>query len=299
MDSLKSLIDSRNYDLVIKLTDKSKDVNDLFYRIAAFTCLGKYDEALYVIQDNQKILEGNMTALIPIHIQLLCTLQRYDQAQSILEYYQNLPYVSQVVEEILRKMPDYILSEEKKSNSIYYNDDEVIDKLNSKDKEEVLFGLDLVKKRDVFTFLPYINKILTSYPNQTIRSLALMLLVEKEVDRNLKYLSKGELIDVNPKHIEPPFRGDVFDKIVKKMDMSYKDATLSTNGAQILSSYVIYIFPHQLDNNVEEIALAVYIIAKRLMSFEIDIKKECESRALDEKRVKKYVNEIEEALNDF
>ena len=52
MDSLKGLIDSRDYELVIKLTENSKNGSDLFYRIAAFTCLGKYEEALKVIKQD-------------------------------------------------------------------------------------------------------------------------------------------------------------------------------------------------------------------------------------------------------
>ena len=52
MDSLKSLIDQKNYDLVIKLTETSTSSTDLFYRISAFICLGKYEEALFVIQEH-------------------------------------------------------------------------------------------------------------------------------------------------------------------------------------------------------------------------------------------------------
>ena len=200
MDSLKGLIDSRQYDLVIKLTEKSANVSDLFYRIVAFTCLGKYEEALFVIQDHQKELETfNLVSLITIHIELLCALERYDQARAVLSYYEDLPYQSQIVEETLRKAPELIEQEEKKTQAIFYSEDEIIDKLTSKDNNDVIFGLDLVKKRDVLSFLPYIKMILSSFPNQTVRSLALMLLVEKEVDRDLKYLSYNGEIMVNPK----------------------------------------------------------------------------------------------------
>ena len=109
MDSLKSLIDQKNYDLVIKLTETSTSSNDLFYRISAFICLGKYEEALYVIQDNQKTLEINLASLINAHINLLCALNRFDQAYTTLDYYANLPYQSQVVEELLQKISPYVI----------------------------------------------------------------------------------------------------------------------------------------------------------------------------------------------
>ena len=299
MDSLKKLLDSRQYELVIKLTNNATEANDLFYRIAALTCLGQYEDALYVIQDHQQVLESNMNALITIHIQILCVLERYDQAYSVLDYYSNLPYQSQVVEETLRKMPEVIAQEEKKSQSKFFSEDEVIDKLSSKEKEEVLFGLDLVKKRDVLSFLPYLKNILISHPNQTIRSLTLMLLVEKEVDRDLKFLSRHGLIDVNPKKTKPPFTGEVFNRIVKEMDTNYKDTTISQNGGQILSTLAIYIYPDPIDKDDKEIALAIYVIARRMLSYEDDVEKLAEEKGLSKDKIESYIILIEEALNDF
>ena len=97
MDSLKTLIDKKEYELVIKLTEGSKVPNDLFYRISAYIYLGKYEEALFVIQDHQQILESNLVSLSKAHINLLCALGRFDQAHATLDYYSNLPYQSQEV----------------------------------------------------------------------------------------------------------------------------------------------------------------------------------------------------------
>lgn len=296
MDSLKSLFDARKYELLLKLTERSTEPNDLFYRIASFTCLGKYEDALFVIQDHQQVLESKLEALIPVHIQLLCTLKRYEQAETTLDYYSNLPYQSQVVEEILRKMPEVIAQEEKKSQGVYYDNDFIMDKLESKNTEDVLFGLDLVKTRDVFTFLPQISKIMTSHPNQNVRSFALMLLVQKEVDRDLKYLARSELITVNPKKTPLPFTGNAFNAIVKKMDNEFKDPTLSQNGIQILSSLAIYIYPDMIPDDVEEIALAIYCIAKSYLGEEVDIKGLTIEKGLSELKVNSYHTYITELL---
>ena len=126
MDNLKSLLDNKQYELVIRLTEGSESSNDLFYRISAYMFLGKYEDALYVIQDHQEILQANLPALINAHINLLCVLGRFDQAYSVLDYYNNLPYQSQVVEENLRKMPSVIESEEKKQITFkFYSDEEL------------------------------------------------------------------------------------------------------------------------------------------------------------------------------
>ena len=135
MDSLKSLYDSKQYELILKLTATSLIESDLFYRIAAFTALGQYDDALFVIQDHQRILEHDLATLVPIHIDLLCTLERFDQAYSILDYYSNLPYQSQIVEETLASMKKVIASEEKKNHLYTISDEELIKLLLSEEKD--------------------------------------------------------------------------------------------------------------------------------------------------------------------
>ena len=301
MDSLKSLLDDKKYELVIKITKGSKNINDLFYRIAAFVCLGQYQEALFVIQDNQEILNDNLSALIPTHIQLLCTLDKFEQAEAALQYYSNLPYQSQEVEEILRRMPDVIENEKKQKNAKYFTDEEVIEKLESNKNEDIIFALDLLKKRDVLSFLPYIKRILSSYHNQTIRSLALLLLVEKEVDRELNYLSEGSIISVNPKHIEVPFKNANFNKIVKKLSYELKNPTLANYATQVLASYVIFIFPHQIeDNEVDELYVAICLSAKRMLEGDkVDVERECDEKEVDVNHVNFYLNKIDLVLHDI
>lgn len=303
MDSLKSLIDQKKYDLVIKLTETSESANDLFYRISAFICLGNYEDALYVIQDHQKVLESNLASLINAHINLLCALNRFDQAYSVLDYYANLPYQSQVVEEVLRKMPQLIEVEEKKQNTAkYYDDDQVATLLKSKNDEEVLMALDIIKSRDIFSFLPEISEILLNHKRETIKSYSLMLLAKKEVDRNLKMNKKGKIIDVNPKYLIPPFTGAIFNETVRYFDLQIKDTTISQTATQLLSQYCIYIYPNVLEKSPKMYALAFYIIANTYANSELtidEVKNLAEKEQIDFNELDSLVNEIKEALLDF
>jgi len=302
MDSLKSLLDAKKYELVIKLTDTSREANDLFYRISAFIFLGKYEDALYVIQDNQLTLQkSNLAALINVHIELLCTLQRYEQAYSILDYYSNLPYESQVVEEILRKMPSIIENEEKRKNAVgSMSEEEIIEKLHSDNAEEVLFALDVIKKLDVLTFLSEIAYVLVKNPKQTVRSFALMLLVKKELDRDLDFLSYNGLIKVNPKKLSAPFTGLIFNSILKRMDLEYKNSTISQNGAQILSTYVIYTYPHEINKDEDEILGAVYLYSLYLLQDNsVTLDDYVTIHNVDKEKLKAYYELIDSANNDF
>lgn len=303
MDSLKSLLDQKKYDLVIKLTETSTSSSDLFYRISAFIFLGKYEDALYVIQDHQKTLESNLVALINAHINLLCVLNRFDQAYSVLDYYSNLPYQSQIVEETLRKMPEVIASEEKKQNSIkYYDDDQLLEMLSSGEDEQILLALDVIKSRDIFTFLPKLSSLLVNYHRETIKSYILMLLVQKELDRNLKINKLGQVIDVNPKYLHAPFSSPTFNEVVRYFDHELKNLSLSQTATQLFSQYCIYIYPKELEKDAWLYTLVFKDIASEYMSSTlgaIEINSICEEHniSLDEYELLK--TEVNKILADF
>ena len=56
MDSLKSLMDCKEYELVIKITNNAEKPDDLFYRISALLATGKYQEALDCLEKNKLII---------------------------------------------------------------------------------------------------------------------------------------------------------------------------------------------------------------------------------------------------
>ena len=299
MDSLKTLLDQKKYDLVLKLTERSETANDLFYRISAYIYLGKYEDALFVIQDHQKTLESNLLSLVNAHINLLCALGRFDQARVTLDYYSNLPYQSQAVEEMLQKMPEVIELEEKKQTTLrFYNDEQLEAYLKSDKLEEVLIGLDSVKNRDVFTFLPILKDILVNHPKQMIRSYTLMLLVQKEVDRQLQMKSVDEIIEVNPKHINPPFTSVIFNETIKLIDQNFKDPSLAQNATQLFSEYEMYLYPRSIKEAPKDLCAALYIITRKYAHQPLeDLKGYYEALELDENKIDSLVKEIEDILN--
>ena len=56
MDSLKTLMEKKQYDLVLKLTENSEDSLALFYRLSAMLATGKSEEALSLIKERRQIL---------------------------------------------------------------------------------------------------------------------------------------------------------------------------------------------------------------------------------------------------
>ena len=80
MDSLKTLMDKKQYDLVLKLTENSQDSLALFYRLSAMLATGKSEAALSLIKEKRQILLTKPSILMKIHIEILCMMAKFDEA---------------------------------------------------------------------------------------------------------------------------------------------------------------------------------------------------------------------------
>ena len=304
MDSLKTLMDKKQYDLVIKLTENSNDSIALFYRLSALLAVGKSEDALNLIKTKRLILQNKLALLIKFHIEILCLLGRFDEAYSDLKYYEDLPYESQEVEEILRSMPAYIRDQEKASfGNRHLDEDEIRQRLMSKNDEEVLAALDDIKSLPINNYLLNILKLISSHPRQVIRSFALLLLVNAKYDKEVQFLHFDKLVKVNPAKLPEPFFVPGFQDLESlsfALQNEYHDPSVAQNALQVISSYLLYIYPSGLELEKEEVIVVFGYIAKRLLQIETDDLAEiCDQKGLDYDKISAQIREIEEDLNNF
>ena len=304
MDSLKTLMDKKSYDLVIKLTENSNDALSLFYRLSALLAVGQSEEALNLIYTKRIILQSRLAILIKIHIEILCLLKRFDEAYNELKYYEELPYESQEVEELLKAMPDYIKKEEMNRGPRHMMDEEEIQqKLLSKNDEEVLSALDEIKNLRVEPYLLPILKIMRSYPRQVVRSFALLLLVNQKYDKEVDFLQEGKMIKVVPSSLEKPFTIPGFDNLQAfsfALQSLYHDPSIANNAMNIVSSYIIYIYPNKISYSPDESLIIFGYLAKRLLQIEEDdLEDICISKKIDYAKVISEIAKIDQVLKNF
>ena len=292
MDNLRTLFDKKEYELIIKLTKESSDPDDLFYCISAYLCLNKTLEALDLINSKHKMLETRLPMLMKVHIEVLCMLFRFDDAYRQIDIYQNYPYHSQEAEEVLRSLRDVVRDYERNIASNHKMDEEeIIKALMSKESDIVLGALDALRDKDVNLYYIYLSKILSSFPKQAIRSFALLLLVYKKVNLEYNFLSSKGMIRVNPSELNPPFMGDEYNSLLERMQETYKDSSVCENAIQILSTYLIYIYPQEIDYNDPNLLEALKIKASNYLNipYKSDKEKEC----------KELLDAFDIALNDM
>ena len=304
MDSLKTLMDQKNYNLVIKLTENSNDAIALFYRLSAFLAVGQSEEALNLIKTKRLIMQKRLSLLIKFHIEILCLLKRFDEAYEELKYYEELPYESQEVEEVLRSMPTYIRNEEKAAYKRPIDDDELREMLIKGNDGEILASLDRIKGLVDFTpFLLGILKVAQTHKRQVIRSIALLVLVYKKYDKEVKFLHHDQMINVIPAELDDPFIIPGYSSIEEfsyALQSEYHDPSIADNALNVISSYLLYNYPDKLNLSAEESLVIFGYVAKKMLKINIDdLKSVCEKKGLDYSKVSKHVEEVEEDLTNF
>ena len=304
-------MDKKQYDLVIKLTENSNDSIALFYRLSALLAVGKSEDALNLIKTKRLILQNKLSLLIKFHIEILCLLGLFDEAYQELKYYEDLPYESQEVEEILRAMPTYIRDQEKASfGNRRIDEDEIRQRLMCKNDEEVLAALDEIKSLPINNYLLNINnyllnilKLMNSHPRQVIRSFALLLLVNAKYDKEVQFLHFDKLVVVNPAKLPDPFSVPGFkdlESLSFALQNEYRDPSVAQNALHVISSYLLYIYPSGLELDKEEVIVVFGYLAKRLLQIETDdLADVCEQKGLDYDKISGQIREIEEDLNNF
>ena len=303
MDSLKTLMDQKNYDLVIKLTENSNDAISLFYRLSALLAVGKSEDALNLIKSKRLIMQKRLALLIKFHIEILCLLKRFDEAYDELKYYEELPYESQEVEEVIRSMPAYIRNEEKNVYIPPLDEDALRAKLLCQNDGEVLAALNQIKSIPLNPFLISIFKLTMSHKRQIIRSIVLLVLVYQKYDKEVKFLHHDKIITVVPSKLDDPFIVPGYSSIEEfsfALQSAYHDPSISDNALNVISSYLLYTYPDKLDLSPDESLVIFGYVAKKLLKINIDdLEKVCHEKGLDYSKVKNRMQEVEEDLNNF
>ena len=302
MDTLKSLMDKHEYELVIKLTEKSGDVDSIFYRISALLAIGQGEKALACLKEHHIELHKNLLLLIKVHIDLLLILGRFDEAYDELDYYKNLPYESQQVEELLSNMVGHIREEERSQYSKKtVSDDEIKSRLKDNDKGTAMSGLEMAGNRGVETFIKEIQYLMVNHPSQAIRSFALMMLVQKKWEKEVDFKSKNEIIKVNPSKTKAPFVGEQFNRLSKRMISEFKNPTISDNAISIFSSYIIDIYPNEVTEEDDYLIASLYLLSCDCLQIKDapSIEEYCDTHKLDETKVKSLYDLFAEMIQNF
>lgn len=295
-------MDKKEYELVIKITNGSKKIDDLFYRISAFLALNKAENALKTIEDNRTILENRLPFLMKVNIEILCLLGRFEEAYEKMDYYKNLPYFSMEAEELLAELPKKIRQEELNSFKNNKMSDSEIRKilLSSKDDSLILTALNEIKENEINSFLSILENLMVNYEKKSIRTFVLLMLIKSGINLKMKFLSLDGVIEINPSKLKQPFADDKMIKCFSLLSKNIKDPVILEHSIQLVSTYCLYRFPSNILLSSEEICVGAILSAYDLLSISNDNKKSfLECFSVSKEKTIKAKNEILLANNNF
>ena len=271
MDNLESLYYKKEYQLVLDLTKDSTDPKELLMRISCLIILGKTDEALDEIEKNQSIIEKvYQKRLMKIHFELLLSKGLFDDARVALAHYENLPYVSQEVEELLREMKTRIEEESHPKSPHKFNIDDIYDvlekEIDSSKISQVLFQLKNYNLNIYIDSLKIFMKRDDVNPN--FRTYALILLIDEKYDEEVGFLSRKGLISVIPTKLNPPFMSKSFNETCRLItEKANHDVSMIETALHLFNCYIIDTYPEDIYSVGEDkLSLAFIRIAESYLN---------------------------------
>ena len=147
MDNYKTLLEKKEYDLLLSLTEGDLSPAGLSYRASAYLAKGDAKQAFNILNAHRdELYKVNPLKTMKSIFELRFILKEFEEAYDDLEHFENLPYVSQEVEEYLHALPKLIRTEERNSSlSDKYSEEEIIEKLSEKsDDYEIISTLNII-----------------------------------------------------------------------------------------------------------------------------------------------------------
>jgi len=280
MSKLADLYNQKQYDLVVKLVGESTDPNDRFLALSSLVMLGNTDAALDDIEKYQDILEKERPfPLMKMHLELLISKRLFDEAKIALKHYQELPYISQEVEEFLRETPERIEEAKQSGNKHFHlNLDEVFDVLEKETDESLIASTIFnLKEYNINTFIDSLKIFMKRsdvHPN--FRTYALILLIDQKYNQEVPFLLNGKIEHYVPTKLTPPFMHPDFNEVARLITgFAQGDTTVLETALHLFNCYILDTYPEDIYiDGIEKIAKAMIVVAKRYL------KQECEPNSL-------------------
>lgn len=291
--TIRTLYDTKQYDLVVSYAKDNLDPEVKLLALSSLLLEAKELDAINFINENFDILYSKYPLkLMNAHFELLLKNKLFKDAKEKLDMYENKPYVSQQVEEFLKEMHERIAKEEHPDIKNNLSIDEINEILetstNSARLSNVLFSLQNYNFNSYVSSL--LNVLIKKDIHPSLRTYALIVLVDNKYDKKVTFLSKDKYVELIPNKLLPPFSGHSFNEVVKLLnEKSSQNVTLESTAFQLLNYYVMDIYPLNIDNEDPSLfADALILLANEYMNV-------CKS-GIDQKIIDKK-EEIKQVIN--
>lgn len=297
MDNYRTLIERKEYDLVITLTEGDLSVEALSYRAVAFLAKGEARKALEIVLTNrEELFKYKPAPTMKTNIELRLILRQFDEAYDDLKYYENLPYVSQEVEEYLKALPKIIRTEERNSSlREKYSDDEIREKLTgSSDDYEIISTLNLIGSENAKHYVDEMINLVQSNRGSLVKTYAFLFLIAARSGKEVELKKNGKTYKLVPNQVTPPFFGKSFESFRDDLDQELNDPSVANIAKKLLNDYIFEVFPEPVDleNEHDIYLLAFSYLGHNYLSSSYDIEEKCKEKGIDSQKLLDLLKKI-------
>lgn len=266
MNKYEKMFEEGNYLNVITELELDKEPENIWLVVDSYVQINQIDNAIRTIENNRDILlKDNPKKTMFLNIDLLILNNDFVRALKTLSIFEELPYISIEIEELLPELKDYIYKSMNKKSSSITNDD-IIKSLNNYDNQECLLrSLYEIEKRDYKPFFNDLKNILINdNVNDNIKTLILILLSEKKCNEEVMIKKNNFQGNVTPSKIKPIITTKEIEILINNL-INEKDITIIKCVQDMLTSYFLSIYPKDLSQNDKE----KYVYAHYLLALEL------------------------------
>ena len=239
------MFEKGEYEKILEITQGAKEPQEIFIRISSLIQLGRRQEALSsLLHHREGLFKVRPIVTMRADFELRFALGQFDEAYDDLEYFKNLPYVNQEVEEELRELPQRIRAEEKAYLLRDASKKEDLSKLlENKDPYAVLGALSEIGRKGIKGYEEQIKSILVSNAHHDVKVFALEVLVLWKYEEEVVLLEDGERKTVKPSLLVSPFEDDSY-RSLRESCKDVPDSSLRGVANGILDQLVMACYPN-------------------------------------------------------
>ena len=271
MDKYELFFKNGEYQKIVDELEFSINPQEIWLVVDAYVQLNQLDKAIRTIENNRELLlKDDAKKTMFLNIDLLLLTNDFVRALTAYSYYEELPYISIEIEEFLPELKKYIYQKISNKTS-KMSDDEIINNLKNFDHRDLfLKSIYEVQKRDIKPFLPFLKDALKSEKiDNTIKSLILVLLVEKKVEDEVKVNKNGCEYTLIPRFLDPIITTKEIETIVYR-HIKDKDVSILNLVNQLMVDFALKIYPDNfLEESEEEYLMAFYILAYEMFNKDV------------------------------
>lgn len=272
LSKTEKLYRDKKFAEVIELTKDSNEPNKILACLACLAALDRFEDYKDFFHEKRDFLASKYPVRTMYLAFDICLMDEdYLALQEEIKLYEEGPYISQEAEEVLADFKNRLKEALAKPK---YKDEEEEEKaikkilLEGTDSEEIS---SLVREAADKSLDKYLNEIINVCQRNDItvfpRVFALMVLMNNEYHKKIKFLGRLEMHEVVPSKLTIPFIEKESMNVMKMINtLAKKNVTVLKTSEQILASYTMATYLEDgFCYGAETLANAIILIAKELL----------------------------------